>query len=309
MHQSYYKQNTALLAQLPVFYQPWYLDTIGIPWEVLIHEEQGEPVLIWVYSKEKKGPFCFNRAQAAYFQIMCGPYFLKELPEAEKLRIIHTTYSKLPRATFEQYLPICSQNIDQFFASRHFEIVPKITHIIDLSLPIEEIYQQIKTKRRKKIEKGLRELSIVARPIQPQMAHAWMNQAIQKNKGRISFTAHQFAKLQENAINNGASFSLEARNQDNELVAVLWTLYDQQAMYNLVSALNYDIMNSYAISAMLWKAIEKARELGLRYFDFEGSKIPGVAELYRSFGATVIQYNSFQKTNSLLWKLKRQLLG
>ena len=49
-------------------------------------------------------------------------------------------------------------------------------------------------------------------------------------------------------------------------------------------------MPTTAGAACMQAAISKAKELGLKLFDFEGSTIPAIERYFRGFGGELVQY-------------------
>jgi hypothetical protein len=77
----------------------------------------------------------------------------------------------------------------------------------------------------------------------------------------------------------------------------------------MLSAINPELKHPSAAALLLWKAICTAKELGLEYFDFEGSSIPGIEFFFKSFGGLRVDYPVYSRTRSVIWKWKQKILG
>jgi hypothetical protein len=83
-------------------------------------------------------------------------------------------------------------------------------------------------------------------------------------------------------------------------VAASFCVHDREAAYYLLGG--YDQRNPHASAGALcvWQAIMRAKEIGLRTFDFEGSMIPSVEKYFRGFGGTLMPYFTLNRAWLLL---------
>lgn len=81
--------------------------------------------------------------------------------------------------------------------------------------------------------------------------------------------------------------------------ASIMIVNDQQCAYCLLIGLDKSIGKGGAVQLLLWEAIKDANKKGL-IFDFEGSMIPEVEPVFRSFGGTLTPYHVVSKSNKWL---------
>ncbi len=91
---------------------------------------------------------------------------------------------------------------------------------------------------------------------------------------------------------------LMARNEQGELCAGLYVVWDANAMYNLMSGIDPRLKVEGAAKLLTWEAIKFAQGVTKTY-DFEGSMLRNIERVNRSFGAVQVPYYSITKTDSM----------
>ena len=90
------------------------------------------------------------------------------------------------------------------------------------------------------------------------------------------------------------SYCFISRNQGVPIAGV-YTVYDSRTAYNLITGYDDALAHSGAGPLAMWHAILKAKEMGLRVFDFEGSVIPPIERYFRGFGGQLTPIFSVHK--------------
>jgi Acetyltransferase (GNAT) domain len=93
-----------------------------------------------------------------------------------------------------------------------------------------------------------------------------------------------------------------ARDLDARPLSSLLVVNDARASYQIVSGIDWNEGNSSAGHMTTWRAIQDALQAG-RAFDFEGSRIRGVEQYYRRWGAPAKPTWAMRKLGSLRGRL------
>ena len=91
----------------------------------------------------------------------------------------------------------------------------------------------------------------------------------------------------------------------------VFCVFDANTCYYLLAGVNKNSGIQGVNNLLVQKSIEKAKNLGCKTFDFEGSMIKGVEKFFRSFGPELVPYYTVNKASLLLevlLKLKKREL-
>ncbi len=175
----------------------------------------------------------------------------------------------------------------QPFVWKHFKVVPGYTYVLDLSVPLDEIWAGMSNERRKNIKKARRD----GVRVEPAQALARVEEL-----ARATF-ARQGVKIAEDVLrrvlfdfaDEENSFAFVAY-RDTRPVAAAFCISDQTTAYYLFGGHEPDGGHTGAGALCLWEAISEAKRRGLLYFDFEGSMNPNIERFFRGFGGRLTPY-------------------
>jgi hypothetical protein len=105
-----------------------------------------------------------------------------------------------------------------------------------------------------------------------------------------------------NCLHRGKGVITAAFNTDKELCAAIFFMFDGRAIINLLNVSTAVGKDVGAMAYLLDATIKREAE-GVKYIDFEGSSVPGIARFYESFGAENVPYYQL-KQNQLPWWAK-----
>jgi hypothetical protein len=299
--------------QLPLFFQPWWLDMVSDEWKAVVTEQDGNVQAVWPYSMEKKAGVSIirNPLMTPYL----GPYFF--LPGNLKQSKRFTKEDEIYKAIWKQFSDWdffdvqCLPDYNNFLPFQHegFTHTQKITYEVDLTQTEEEILNGMDEGKRRHIRKAAKELTITdGLPFLEQFYHLHKDTFVRKGK-KYPCSQKLFKKIITTSIEHKAGNLSAAVNAKGELNALLFVVYDHEKMYLLISAVNQDVLHHGAMVMLVWEAMKLGKKLKLKTFDFEGSTDPGVELYFRNFGGERKTYLSCTCNRSKLWKLKRALLG
>lgn len=305
LSKSTYLSRTEIHTELPVFYQPWYMDMFGIDWDVWLYECDNFNVF-FPFFKEKKLFFLLSRPMAPFMPYY-GPYFIsnKKISEIE-LKKVFTLLLKEISTFSEIYLfPHFSFSI-KFLSEWNFKEKNMVTHILNLQKSDEELWDGLDYMRRKNIKKADKELRLVENEFDVELYFEWIKETYKRRGKKTLHNVEYYINFCEKTIQQNAAIFNTLYDKDNNPIAMSFCIKDKNTAYSILGANNPTIKNSAATTALLWKAILSAKNSGCKYFDFEGSNIDTIADYFRKFGSERIDYSGWHQMNSILWKLKNK---
>lgn len=312
-HVEEYRKMTDLHSRLPVFYQPWWLDTVCKKWDILLTQKDGQVTAVFPYRIEK----------VSFFQIIrnplltpyLGPYFIdngekssfKKLNQEEQL--FEELWQQLP--AYDSCNIDTHPNFKNFLLLRHkgFSNTNRITYRIDLHRDETAIFNEIQSSHRKRIQQASQLYTIQEGTTLISSLESLHQQTFsRKGKGYI-YPKGFLHKIVTDSYANAKGTLLAAVDADGAVHGTIFTAYDNEASYLLLSAADVAKSHKGVVCLLIWEAIKTAQKKGLRYFDFEGSMDAGIEPFFRRFGGERTFFTSFEHQKSRLWKLKRTLLG
>ena len=197
----------------------------------------------------------------------------------------------------------------QPFIWEKFKVIPNYTYRIDLSKSIEEIKGNFDSKNRNVINKAIKEeVQISANTLDKRSLYDFFATSL-STTGATIYTA-ELKNIFLEFSGDSNSFSLEAR-KNNELLGVVFCVYDKTSCYYLLGGVNKSAGVGGINNILIQKSIEKAKELGCKIFDFEGSMLKGVEKFFRSFGPDLVPYYTVNKASlpiEIVLKFKKREL-
>jgi hypothetical protein len=306
----HYKTLTALHASLPLFFQPWWLDVVCKDWDVALLEKDNTIEAVFPFQIEQK--WGLKLIRNPLLTPYLGPFFMdreKTGPVFETGKALPEIFSRLPEWDYFQMEALPEFRdfpaLDQLgFANRALR-----TYYLDLQQTEKELLDHIHPRRRNYIRKAAMQLS-VTQESSPDLAlfYQWHKRAFEQKKQYYPYSLSFFEKITGSAEAMGASLFLTAKNKAGETVAMIWTPFDADRSYHLLSAYHPGNKINGAMDLLVWEAVKIAKSGGRKIYDFEGSMDPGIASFFRKFGGTPETYFSFMQNRSLIWKIKKALL-
>ncbi len=174
----------------------------------------------------------------------------------------------------------------QPFVWRGFKVVVQYTYQIRLIGRTDmTLLAQMGERRRSQIrnghKRGLRvEPCLDLGVIKDLVDRTFARQKIRNDRASIHRLLHDFA-------HKGNSFAC-ATISEGVPVAVTFCVYDKRRAYYLLGGVDERQQQPAAAPMAMFACIQRARELGLEVFDFEGSMVPGIERYFRSFGGDLV---------------------
>ncbi|MEM7657351.1 MAG: GNAT family N-acetyltransferase [Bacteroidota bacterium] len=280
-----------------------YLSSVKAEWRAYVIHKKG----VWCAVM----PFCLNHRwqfrslpqplYTQYWGVCFAP--MADLVQREQLRRKGHCLKLLVDAWQDIHLVV--QNFSPHFdypLPFHwggYELQNRYTYWLDLAPEESTLLQGIEPSLRRQIKKFHRNQG----RIQPGKLSQLMDLIkVNQEAGHdvLGGKDPDFATLERinsflDAQNLGACWVAEDAS-GSVLAAACFARYQQQGLY-LLGAQHPAHKSSGAMTALLWEGICQTRAAGGRYFDFEGSMLPGVEPFFRKFGAYPVPYLQIRKNH------------
>jgi len=309
----YFLTLTELHSNVPLFFRPWWLDMVSNNWDVAVTNNGNQTTGIFPYCIEKKlgVQIIRNPSITPYL----GPVFLKNNTivftgnNSEDNIVLEDLLSQIPKAGSINIETTTDFNNSAFFYDKGYQVQEKLTYELSLQPEPELIFKAFHNNHRKLIR-----LAEECHTIEEGAAHLdlflLLHEKTYTRKGKkYHYDPAYIRKIITTSISQNAGQLFIAKNTGNESTAFLFTVWDNQKMYLLLSAVNTETAHHGAGRLLIWHAIQLAKQKRLSVFDFEGSMDERVGNIYKRFGGERKTYLCISKTDSIIWKWKKQLLG
>lgn len=164
----------------------------------------------------------------------------------------------------------------------------RITYQIDLSQDLKEIHAKFRSDKKRNIKKQETDgISISFERNETDLTSLILKTYERQDKKPNWINAiSALCKNYKNAYQVTASI-------DSKPVSTLFFVYDDNVAYYLAGGFDHEVGNYNAGPIVMWEGIKHAKLLGLKTFDFEGSKIENIQKYFESFGADQKLFDSF----------------
>ncbi|MFZ4476205.1 MAG: GNAT family N-acetyltransferase [Saprospiraceae bacterium] len=288
----YQNLATELAPQLPLFFQPWWLDTLlGMhQWLPFAHDNG----MIWPVLLKKKGPLCYL-TQPPF--IMGNAWFPSE--NTIQLPDIPFLMKQFPTSLYWQITASSAQA--KHLEQAGFTTRPAYTYQIDRKEDPAQLWRNMNELSRRNISKAGKSLQCQV-SADAGILHALSERSLRRHKLPMRYTAAQLQTLLDACIahNQGAVYT--AVDQDGAIHAASFFVWDQRSCYFLLGGLDDRLPQLGASRFLLWQGIQMALKRGL-HFDFHGGMTPSVGQVYASMGGQKTNYCRVERYRSPFLKI------
>lgn len=183
----------------------------------------------------------------------------------------------------------------QPFQWKKFRVEPAYTYRLQLSRAEEELWAGISSNRKNRIRKLEKEGATSRSSSDPQEILSCMKDRFAQ-KG-FGMDLERAEKIITGAIESNIALPIIIEN-NNEIVAVAFGLHLNDTVYYLFGGTQSG-SSDLGASLALWELIKASKVKRAKYFDFEGSQVPGIEQFFRSFGGELTEYRRIKKAS--LW--------
>ena len=209
----------------------------------------------------------------------------------EAISLMADFFDKLPYSIISFSLNIYVVDA-QPYIWRKFKVVPSYTYVLDLTLSVEDLWKRMTNERRKNVVKGEKDGLTVRKledlhVIKSLVNNTFLRQKMKFNGDCLDNILFEFASS-DNSFAFGTYFK-------EDPIACAFCIYDRHTAYYILGGYDSENKHHGAGALAMWNAIKYAKDLGLKYFDFEGSMIPQIERYFRGFGGRLTPYYRINK--------------
>jgi hypothetical protein len=249
-----------------------------------------------LYQLRRWGVKIFRRAP---FTPTCGPFLAIKAQNPVAILEEHRKALECMITLLEREAPaICMLPLDRRISDalpffwHGFKIIPNYTYVLDLSISLEEIKKNMSSERRKNLTKAAKDGVEVRQVPDMKIVRALVLDTFNRQQKRVDLDSMD--NILFRYANPANSYAFVAGRGDSP-IAASFVVHDGQTAYYLLGGYKADEKHHGAGASTLFAAIQHAREIGLKTFDFEGSIVPAIERYFRGFGGQITPYLTVNK--------------
>ena len=302
-----YREYCRMHHNLPIFFHPEWLDitTRNGSWDVVITTDKIDQitgVLPYFLTKKYKRPAILmppltpyggifitsNHAVKTESQIKNERQIIQQLIEGLPKDIVF--YSQSFYYNFNNWLPFYWQKYHQ--TTRYSFVIDDLK-----SWSKDDIATNIRNKI-KKAEKEL-EIKVLA---DPTVVYQQLSDVLQNKGIHFSLDKKTFLMLDAWLLNNDNRLILGAVDSDGKIYASIYVVFDGDVAYSLMIGSDLSSRQNGSVPFVIYQAILEVQKRCKR-FDFEGSMLQSLFDLFAGFGGTMKPYYRIYKAKNLFWDI------
>lgn len=306
-----YKKLCSQRKDIPVFSQPWWLDTVCKNWDVAISKKGEHIAGAWPYPIEKKLGVTLLRTPMLTPYLGPLVFFPHDLKESNNDGYEHETISdlikQLPAA------PVWNISVQPglkqagIFKQHKLHSQVQQTFLLELNEDEETLLTNMKDAVRRNIRIAESEVTVTNAPEHLKDLYRFQKSTLAKKGKSFPYSLRDLQKIMDAAIKNKSAALWVAKTPDKKIQAIVWAIWDDKTSYYFMGAQNPETNSYRAMSLLLWHTMRLAKERGNSVYDLEGSMDEGVERFFRNFGGDRALYIVLMKNKSLIWKLKQAI--
>ena len=307
-----YRSFCNLETSIPIFSQSWWLDIVSGPdlWDVIL-VKKGEVILASFPYFQVKSRFNLKIITMPVLTQKMGIYikYPENLTTSSRLILEKSIYNeiidKLPNYDYfdvnqdHKYLNWLP------FYWRGFRQTTQYTYLIEDLSNMETVLKNFGSGKKSDIKKAADTISI-GFDMSPQSFIGFYKESLKKQNKELSYSESLFIQLCSEALNRKQGEIICAIDREENIHGAILYVWDNECIYNLVTAFDPDYRSSGASSYMFYQIMKKFSALNLK-FDFEGSMMENIEQSYNRFGTVQKMYFRIFRENSKKYKLIKGL--
>lgn len=272
---------------LPIFIQDWWWDALcGDSWDVLLVENSGQIEAVMPYQIQKK--YGFRLMNKPPFTIYNEPYICA---------CKNTKQTDLYSHQF-RYLQAIFQLALAKKASIKLQFSPDITHTIglhQLGFHVAHHYTHILAAEDEqlaweRLNRNVKRNILAAQQNTStllsddyEIIYTILKGVFSKSKTPLNLSFEQFERLDMACKVNKARKIIVAKNASGSIIAFVYLVSDDKKIYLLISGGEAADLKSGVMQLLYWEVVKEAI-LQQKILDFDGSVLPNIEAIIRSFG-------------------------
>lgn len=300
----------ALVARSPhgtVFHNAWWLEATGQDFQILgCWNREGQLQSGIPLPRKKRAGLSLYHAPALTPYL--GPIF--DLVNCgsvrDQLYVMRSQGEALAHAIdgFDSFSQIAGTTAPDFqgFMWAGFHVEAGYTFRFEAGTTVDQAWSEVARTHRQKLKPERGEETAVETSDDISILIELNRSTFSRQNRSAPYSECMVRSLFQAARSQGCGRLYVARDSKGRPLASLFVVQDQRASYQIISGIDWNERNSSAGHATTWRAITDALQGG-RAFDFEGSRIRGVEQYYRRWGAPAKPTWVLRKLGSLRGRL------
>ena len=298
-----YKKLCEEHPEIPLFLQHWWIEaaSVGKEWDVLFYEENNCIKASFVFLLVKKMGFKFIlQPQLTQYNGIWIDY-PPDITPYNKLKLEKNAMSNLIEQIenlkfvyFEQNFHHSVTNWLPFYWKKFKQYTRYTYQIQDLS-DLNRCFENFTGHKRRLIRKAEKILK-VRDDTSPEKFFEQVLQNSAINKQKLIYHKNLFLSLYEKSRQRDQSCLLTAFDENENMHAGLFFVWDSKSAYYLLSTINPKYNSSGAYTMLMWEAIKFSANK-TKIFDFEGSITENIENSYSQFGTVQVPFFHVYKVN------------
>lgn len=290
-------QNT----HVPIYSKPWWMDAVcgEQNWDVWLYEKGDTVLAAMPYYLEVRGDYRYITKAPLTQNNGVIIRWQQEAKTANKLAMEEEVYQAacdfikaLNVDVYEQqYMPSVVNWLPFFWNG--YSAIPRYTFVIRDTTNPERIFSEFSHNCRKNVRKGQKSIKQFI-SIDPHHFYTEHKKIFDKQGIPVPFSETFWENLWNSCNKHNAGKIIAAQGQNDEILAVVFLVWDEEKVYLLLGGGMPEFSSSKAYTALVYEAIQEACKQK-KSFDFEGSVIRRINRSAREFGGEQTQYFRIRK--------------
>lgn len=297
-------------SDIPLFYQPWWMDTVTKPdhkqWDVVwAHNPQGEIEAVMAFVIGQK--FGLRYALSPQLTQYTGVWIKDKEGESIKDRLnrekklqndIIAQLEEMKIAFFDVKFPLTYTYWSPFYWAGYQQETHYTYRLTDLR-DMEQVFAGFDYSKQKQIRKAQESgLRVDYEMSADEFYDLQCAQLSGRGEGNM-WSRPIVRSIINNSRNRGQGLVARAKDKEGHTHAAILVVWDKNSSWELISAIHPEYRASGASTLVVWETMKRmAKET--KVWDFEGSMIEAVDNSFRLFGATPVPFFEISRKDKLL---------
>lgn len=310
--QSRYRQLAEQLP-LPLYFRPYWLDAVIGPegWDVALAFDRGGHITgVWVYCLSTY--YGFRVVKMPPLTAYSGPrlFYPSNMTAQEsrytfEKKVLNELIEQLPPTAFfyQEWHPDLHNGLPAHW--KGFRQTTRYTYLLSDLHDSNAVFDNFRSNVRTHIRKAEDLLVVESDDIEAVFRLHVLS--LEKQGLPTPATLPVLQRIDETLHARRQRLLLLAEDEQGRRHAGIYVVWDEKTAYYLLSGADPGLRSSGALYRLVWEALQFCSRKGLS-FDFEGSMLEPVEEVFRGFGGQLIQHHKvFRPGNrvfGMLWEWK-----
>ncbi len=303
INQHLYRDWAAQQEDLPIFFQPWWLDIVNedAHWDAIVskNKKSGKIEGVLPFRHKKRLGFLKNIGNPLLTPfngpwLVYPPNLTKRITRYSfEMRVLDDLAAAIPKVHY--YSQSCHYQLENWlpFYHRGFRQTTRYSYVLeDISDP-NAVWTGMSKTHRRSILVAEKEMEMMLSDDVSTM-YQLITEVFAKQKKRVPYSKTFFEKLHLAATTRGqAQIFLAKHKETGRIEGGIWIVRDKNSAYLMATGRMNDAPGG-EVAALIWYAI-RYYSGKVNAFDFEGSMIKGVGDFFRRFGGVQKPYFQLKK--------------